>query len=93
MNVGYLFFSAPKVDNITLTSAKIEWQTCRPMADDKILYVLQIQSRDHEYKQVIKIMYFLTFMLHHQELVVNEISVSTKQILIMIIAISLLLLY
>ncbi|XP_053404660.1 fibronectin type-III domain-containing protein 3A-like isoform X3 [Mercenaria mercenaria] len=45
---------APKVENITLTSCMVEWQACKPMGDDRIVYALQLQSRDHEYRQVYK---------------------------------------
>jgi len=46
-------FSAPTVKNITLTSCCVEWTGCKDMGDDKIVYLLQLQSRDHEYRQVI----------------------------------------
>ncbi|XP_041356067.1 fibronectin type-III domain-containing protein 3A-like [Gigantopelta aegis] len=46
---------APKLCEITLTSCLVEWQSCRPMAGDVIVYLLQVQrldSHDHEYKQL-----------------------------------------
>ncbi|XP_052782735.1 fibronectin type-III domain-containing protein 3A-like isoform X3 [Mya arenaria] len=43
---------APKVENIMLTSCVVEWQTCRAMGGDSVTYVLQLQSKEHEYKQI-----------------------------------------
>ncbi|XP_046573068.1 LOW QUALITY PROTEIN: fibronectin type-III domain-containing protein 3A-like [Haliotis rubra] len=45
----------PSVSKLSLTSCVVEWQSCRQMGSDTIVYLLQVQrvdSHDHEYKQV-----------------------------------------
>jgi len=49
--VLFISITAPKVDQLTLTSCDVEWQSVRPMGEDRILYMLQLQCRDHEYRQ------------------------------------------
>ncbi|XP_033760580.1 fibronectin type-III domain-containing protein 3A-like isoform X1 [Pecten maximus] len=43
---------APKIQDIQLTSCNVDWASVRPMGSDSIVYILQLQSRDHEYKQM-----------------------------------------
>ena len=44
--------AAPKVCEVTLNSCLVDWAACKPMGHDTIVYVLQLQSRNHEYTQV-----------------------------------------
>ncbi|XP_060065817.1 fibronectin type-III domain-containing protein 3A-like [Ylistrum balloti] len=43
---------APKIQDVQLNSCSVEWTSVRPMGSDSIVYILQLQSRDHEYKQM-----------------------------------------
>ena len=46
---------APKVSEVVLDSCQVDWQACKPMGTDSIIYCLQLQnvhSRDQEYKPV-----------------------------------------
>ncbi|KAK3095390.1 hypothetical protein FSP39_014126 [Pinctada imbricata] len=43
---------APKVSEVSFHSCYVDWQSCRPMGSDSIEYVLQLQSREHEYTEV-----------------------------------------
>ncbi|XP_021372749.1 fibronectin type-III domain-containing protein 3A-like isoform X2 [Mizuhopecten yessoensis] len=45
---------APKVQDVQLTSCMVDWTSVRPMGSDGIVYILQLQCRDHEYKQMYK---------------------------------------
>ena len=44
--------AAPKICEVTLNSCLVEWAACKPMGQDTIVYVLQLQSRNQEYTQV-----------------------------------------
>ncbi|XP_052239608.1 fibronectin type-III domain-containing protein 3A-like isoform X2 [Dreissena polymorpha] len=45
---------APKILDISLTGCKVEWSACKTMGEDAIVYNLQLQNKDHEYKQIYK---------------------------------------
>ena len=44
--------AAPKICEVTLNSCLVDWAACKPMGQDTIVYVLQLQSRNQEYTQV-----------------------------------------
>ena len=52
VNAPFLSAAAPKICEVTLNSCLVEWAACKPMGQDTIVYVLQLQSRNQEYTQV-----------------------------------------
>ena len=47
-----VLFSAPKISELSLDKCLVEWQACKPMGRDTIIYALQLQHKDQEYREV-----------------------------------------
>lgn len=43
---------APTVQDVQFHTCLVEWHGCKPMGSDTISYVLQLYSRDHDYRKV-----------------------------------------
>ncbi|CAH1781329.1 unnamed protein product [Owenia fusiformis] len=65
---------APKVSDISLEGASVEWSPCKQMGKDPLNYVLQVQSKNEEYKQIYsgsETMYKLSYLEPNTEYVVR----------------------
>jgi len=50
---GFTYFPAPKVSDIQQRSCTVEWNACKPIGTDPIVYQVQLSRlRDQDYKQV-----------------------------------------
>lgn len=46
-------FAAPKTSDIQLRTCVVEWNTCKPIGNDPIIYRVQVaRLRDQDYRQV-----------------------------------------